>query len=170
MKIEDLLKEQSGIRLDIACGGAKNPNFVGIDVRPLDGVDIVWDLEQFPWPLPDECVLTAVCSHFIEHINPAKFGFIRFMDEVWRVMKVGGKLAISTPHGSSSFYIQDPTHINPSNAATFAYFDPLDPSGLWNIYCPKPWLVEFLDERPIMEIILVKRHLTDWQNGTTHYE
>lgn len=170
LKINDLLKQSAGIRLDIACGANKNPGFVGIDVRPLDTVDVVHDLEQIPWPLPDECVLTAVASHFVEHINPARFGFINFMNEVWRVMKIGGQFAISTPHGSSSFYIQDPTHINPCNATTFAYFDPLDPSGLWSIYQPSPWQISFIDELPIMEVILVKRHPTEWENGTVRYE
>ena len=61
--IKQLLKDSSGIRLDIGCGANKQPNFVGIDMLPLKGVDIVWDLETTPWPLPDECVLTAVASH-----------------------------------------------------------------------------------------------------------
>ena len=34
------LASHSGIRLDIGCGANKQPNFVGIDLRPLPGVDI----------------------------------------------------------------------------------------------------------------------------------
>ena len=68
--IEELLREKSGIRLDIGCGGNKNPGFVGLDARPLDGVDIVWDVLKFPWPLPDESVLIATASHLLEHIPP----------------------------------------------------------------------------------------------------
>ena len=168
--VTELLKQNNGIRLDIGCGANKNPGFVGLDIRELPGVDIVHDIESYPWPLPDESVLMATCSHLVEHINPARFGFINFMDEIWRVMKVGGSLAIATPHGSSSFYIQDPTHCNPCNAVTFAYFDPMHPSGLYNIYRPKPWLISFMDEKAIMEIILTKRHLTEWENGRTDNE
>lgn len=108
--IENLLKERSGIRLDIGCGGNKTPGFVGMDLRSLDGVDIVHDVESYPWPLPDESVLCAVASHLVEHIMPARFGFINFMNEVWRVLKVGGEFAIATPHGYSPGYLQDPTH------------------------------------------------------------
>jgi len=68
--IQSLLNQQSGIRLDIGCGANKNPGFVGMDIRPLPDVDIVQDVEEFPWPLPDESVLMAVCSHVVEHINP----------------------------------------------------------------------------------------------------
>lgn len=67
--IEDLLKKNNlGIKLDIGCGGNKQPGgYVGIDVRPLDGVDIVHDLQKFPWPIPNESVSFAMCSHLIEH-------------------------------------------------------------------------------------------------------
>lgn len=173
LSIDELLKHNGGIRLDIACGANKNPGgFVGIDVRPLDGVDIVWDLEEFPWPLPDECAITAVCSHFVEHINPAKFGIINFFNEVWRVMKVGGEFAIVTPHGLSQGYRQDPTHTKAWDEASFCYFDPLEPSGLYNIYSPKPWRISYLSWSPDanIEVILVKRHLTDWEEGTKFYE
>lgn len=171
-KIQDLLKQSSGIRLDIACGGNKQPGFVGIDVRPLETVDIIHDLEVYPWPLPDACVLTAVCSHFVEHINPAKFGIVNFFNEVWRILKVGGQLAIVTPHGLSQGYRQDPTHTKAWDEATFCYFDPLHPSGLWGIYQPKPWMVQDLFWSPDanIEAVLVKRHLTEWEEGTRHYQ
>jgi predicted SAM-dependent methyltransferase len=109
---EGILKEYGGIRLDIGCGANKQPNFVGIDMRDLPGVDIVHDVEQVPWPLPDECVIVAICSHLVEHINPHGGGFIRFMDECWRVLKPDAQLAIITPYAGSPGYWQDPTHCN----------------------------------------------------------
>ena len=51
--VEELIEKQSGIRLDIGCGANKAPGFVGMDMRALPGVDIVHDVEQYPWPLPD---------------------------------------------------------------------------------------------------------------------
>lgn len=168
----DIVKQNMGIRLDIACGGNKNPNFVGIDIRPLPGVDIVHNLEEYPWPLPDGCVLMATASHFVEHINPAQFGIIKFFDEVWRVMKEGGEFAIVTPHGLSQGFRQDPTHTKAWDEASFCYFDPLDPSNLWGIYQPKPWQIKYLSWSPStnIECILVKRHLTQWNEGVKKYE
>ncbi|MBP7119294.1 hypothetical protein KBA63_04375, partial [Candidatus Woesebacteria bacterium] len=52
-------------RLDIACGQNKTPGFFGVDIAPGEGVDVVWDLEQFPWPFPDNSVDEAVCNHYI---------------------------------------------------------------------------------------------------------
>lgn len=169
MDINNLLEHHSGIRLDIGCGAHKQPGFVGMDVRPLPNVDIVHDIERYPWPLPDGCVLTAVASHLVEHIAPMRFGFINFMNEVWRVMKVGGEFAIATPHGYSSGYLQDPTHCNPCNEATWAYFDPQEPNtqgGLWRIYEPKPWRIKYLawDISANIEVVLVKRSMTEVAN------
>jgi predicted SAM-dependent methyltransferase len=69
---QKLLKEKSGIRLDIGSGASKQgPDWVGIDILPLKGVDIVHNIEITPWPLPDNCVSTAIASHLLEHINPS---------------------------------------------------------------------------------------------------
>ncbi len=124
-----------GIRLDIGCGENKQSGFVGIDARALLGVDIVHDLEIFPWPLPDNCCLTIVGSHIIEHIKP--WLTISLFDELWRIMRMGGQLALSTPYAGSPGFWQDPTHCNGFNEATFQYFDPDYP--LYQIYKPKPW-------------------------------
>src|SRR3990167_451721 len=66
-----LADHNQGIKLDIGCGENKNVGFVGMDIRPGVGVDIVQNLEKFPWPLPDECVSIAVASHVVEHIDKA---------------------------------------------------------------------------------------------------
>jgi hypothetical protein len=195
-KILDIVKEHGGIQLDVGCGGNKQQGFVGIDVRPIEGVDIVHDLNLFPWPLPDDCVLRAVASHLMEHIPPfgtdpklirlvqyliakgviekdeigvwlgdwddATPGFIRFMNELWRVMKVDGQVAISVPHATSVGFPQDPTHINMINEATWSYFDPEEPNTqglLWQIYKPQPWRLEYLSWNPAgnIEVLLRKR-------------
>lgn len=159
-KVLRLLKANNlGVKLDIGCGANKQPGFVGIDIRALPGVDIVQDLEEFPWPLPDACASLAVASHVVEHINPAKGIFLKFMDEVWRVLKPGGQFMMALPYAGSQGFYQDPTHVNPCNEVTWAYFDPLDTSGLYNIYKPKPWKIisNFWQVQGFMEVVLEKR-------------
>ena len=134
------MKKLKGIRLDIGCGENKiSPAYTGMDRRPLEGVEIVHDLEVFPWPLDDGACLDVVASHVIEHIKP--WIFIDFMNEVWRVLKTGGKFALAAPYGVGFLYVQDPTHCNPSNEATWQYFDPKFP--LYDIYKPKPWSIDY---------------------------
>jgi SAM-dependent methyltransferase len=159
MDIDKLIKDKGGMRLDIGCGESKQPGFVGIDMLDLPGVDIVHDLEETPWPLPDECALTAVASHVLEHINPAKGIFINVMNEIWRVMKPGGQFAFVVPYAGSHGYYQDPTHCNPINETTMMYFDPLHESQLYYFYKPKPWKIQFqaANRNGILECLLIKR-------------
>ncbi len=66
----EIIEAKLGISLDLGCGANKHPGFVGLDVRDLPGVDIVHDLNVYPWPLPDESVNRITCSHVVEHIPP----------------------------------------------------------------------------------------------------
>ena len=162
--IQKILEDNRGCRLDIGGGNNPNPGFINIDILPLPNVDIVWDLEETPWPLPDECVLTATASHVLEHINPHKGVFINVMNEIWRVLKPNGQFAFVVPHASSHGYQQDPTHCNMLNETTMHYFDP-DPEGrsmgaqLYNFYRPKPWKIErqYFNPQGNLEVLLTKR-------------
>lgn len=136
--LDKLIKDNQTIRLDIGCGENKQKDFIGMDARDLEGVDIVHDLEVFPYPIPDESCGTILGSHIIEHILPRMT--IPLFNELWRIMKVGGQLILSTPYPGSTGYWQDPTHCNGFNEATPQYFDPAWP--LWNIYKPLPWKIE----------------------------
>lgn len=157
-----LKKYNQGIKLDIACGANKTgPDWIGIDIQSFPGVDVVHDIETYPWPLPDNIASVATASHVVEHINPAHFGFIKFMDEVWRIMKIGGTFAIATPYAGSPGYWQDPTHVNPCSEATWFYFDPLHESGLYRFYHPKPWKIRanVWSANGNLEVVLEKRRI-----------
>lgn len=149
------------IKLDIGCGGNKQEGFTGMDLRDLPGVDIVHDIESFPWPLEDESCLIVVASHVIEHIEPRYS--LQFMDELWRVLIFGGTFCASTPYPGSRGYWQDPTHKQGWNEATFQYFSPDYP--LYQIYQPKPWKIQ--KNFPVwqvngnLEVIMEKRREGD---------
>lgn len=147
------------IKIDLGCGEHKPEGFIGMDVRKLPGVDVVHDMEKTPWPFPDGCATLLSASHVVEHIDPRAFGFIKFMDEAWRVLKPEGQFRIATPYAGSTGYWSDPTHVNPCTHHTFHYFDPLQPTGLYKEYKPKPWKIEQLYWSPDgnMEVLLSKR-------------
>ena len=126
------------LNLDVGAGKAIHPGFVGMDIRPLPGIDIVHDVEVFPWPLDDDAVSVIVMSHLVEHIKP--WNQIPLMDECWRILEPDGLLLISTPYGGSFRYNQDPTHCSPWNEATVEYY--LQGCPLYEIYEPKPWKLE----------------------------
>lgn len=105
------------LKLDIACGKNKKPGFSGVDI--WDGADIVVDLEKFPWPFEDNSVDEVFCSHYIEHTSD----LISFVNELYRIMKVGAKAEIIAPYYSSIRAWQDPTHLRAISENTFLYFN-----------------------------------------------
>lgn len=160
-RINKILTENNqGIKLDLGGGGNPQKGFVNIDCRDLPEVDIVHDLEKYPWPLPDESVGFMVASHVLEHIDPAKGNFLKFMDEAWRVLKPSAEFMIAVPYAGSPGMYQDPTHCNFLTERTWAYFDPFEAGGhLYRIYEPAPWEVKFSSWNSFgnMEVVLVKR-------------
>jgi hypothetical protein len=133
------------IRLDIGCGDHLGKGWVGMDVRSFDKYDagkfIQHDIEDTPWPLPDDCAEIVQASHIMEHVLPRKF--IPVMNEMHRVLEHEGQAWITGPYGWSHGFVQDPTHTKPLNETLFAYFTPQDWVGaqcpLFDIYKPRPW-------------------------------
>ena len=136
--VKKIVNSKKGILLDLGGGQNPQPGFINIDKRDLPEVDIVHDLEVFPYPLDDGCAIQVLASHIIEHIKP--WLFIPFMDEVWRLCRDNAQLLISMPYGASRGFQQDPTHCNMANEATWQYFDPR--FDIYQLYKPKPWTIE----------------------------
>lgn len=149
----------SGFRLDIGSGAATRPGWLGIDNRAHPAVALPWDLEQYPWPLESESVLQAFAGHVVARINPARFGFLAFMNEVHRLLVPGGELLIVTYYGVNQRYQADPAACNPVTEATFYHFDPEHKSKLWMRYQPEPWQIRDMawDCAGNIEVLLGKR-------------
>ena len=132
---------QAGIRLDIGSGAASRPGWYSIDNRAHPAVTLPWDLEQIPWPLESGTVVQAFAGHVVSRLNPARWGFIAFMDELHRLLVPAGELTIVTYYGTNHRYASDPAACNPCTEATFYHFDPAHKSSLWHVYQPQPWLI-----------------------------
>ena len=94
-------------KLDVGCGGIKDPEYTGIDMTDWPCVDIVWDLESFPWPIDDNSFDYIKVIHVIEHINDQ----IGFFKEIHRVASNNAIVHLETPHFSSSDSWADLTHV-----------------------------------------------------------
>ena len=105
--------------LEIGCGKRKvEADSVGIDRSPDSAADVIWDLDQFPWPLESDSFERIHMSHVIEHLAD----IMRAMAEVHRVARDGADVFITTPHFSSHNSYKDPTHKVHLAAASFEYF------------------------------------------------
>jgi hypothetical protein len=132
------LAAMTGARLSV---GAVRPGWYSIDNRGGNETDLTIDLECYPWPLPDSCAVQVYAGHVVNRINPARFGFILFMNELWRLLVPNGELMIVSYYATNGRYCADPAACNPLSEQTFYYFDPGHKAGLWQIYQPQPWQI-----------------------------
>jgi len=108
-------------RLNLGCGRNIMPGWINIDAQPLQGVDLVCDLDQVrqnPIALPDASVQAFLLSHVIEHLRDP----LGLMQDLWRLAMPGATATIRVPHGASDDAWEDPTHVRPYFAESFGYF------------------------------------------------
>ena len=104
--------------LDVGCGDEKVKGATGIDCVAMPGVDIVHDLNSYPWPLKNNSFDLIYLNNIIEHLpNP-----IKFMEEVYRICKKGGKVKIITVYWNHSDSVTDPQHVSFFNEYSWDFF------------------------------------------------
>ena len=108
------------MRIDLGCGTRKKEGYIGVDSRPFDGVDVVCDLGTERWPWGDETVEEAHSSHMVEHLTGPQR--IHFVNELYRVLKRGGKAQIIVPHWANVRAYGDLTHQWPPVSEFWFYY------------------------------------------------
>ncbi len=78
------------MKVNLGCGRIVRSGFVNVDRYPHEGVDVVHDLDQVPWPFADESVDYIWASHVLEHVASLE----RTIREVHRILRVGGVLEV----------------------------------------------------------------------------
>ncbi len=104
--------------LDIGCGSNKAKGAVGLDVVELPGVDVVHDLNKFPYPFNDSTFDEIICNDVLEHVDD----LLKVMAELHRLGKKGCMLRIKVPYALSTHAMSDPTHKHFFTANSFDYF------------------------------------------------
>ena len=112
-------------KLDLGCGPGKKEGFYGVDRIAFPGVDLVLDFGKGSWPWADNSIEEAHSSHTLEHLTnlQEKWERVTFFNELYRVMKPGGKCSLTIPHWASNRYYGDPTHKEPFSEMGFYYLD-----------------------------------------------
>jgi len=98
--------------LDIGCGANKHAgsDVTGMDIVNLSGVDIIHNIEIFPYPFEKSSFDTVIMHHVLEHVTRTNGTNIKVIEEVHRLLKPHGKLVVDVPIGQWFYY--DPTHKN----------------------------------------------------------
>jgi len=84
------------MKLNLGCGEKTKKGYVNLDIRKLPNVDVIHDLNKFPYPFDDDSFDEIYMSHVLEHLEDPK----RVMSELWRISKDKGKIKIICPYFS----------------------------------------------------------------------
>lgn len=103
-------------KLDLGCGPfRKMDGSTGVDINPAPHVDVVHDLNSFPYPFPDDQFEHIELSHILEHIHHPALA----MAEVHRLACSGATIRLITPHYTSQLSYGDLTHYHHFGYITF---------------------------------------------------
>ncbi len=109
-------------KLNLGCGKDIKKGYVNLDSVKLPGVDVVHNLDKYPWPFKKDRFDYIYCHHVLEHME----SIIRPMEEIWRISKPGARVFIEVPNFPSVSSAADPTHKQFFTYLTFNYFRPED--------------------------------------------
>lgn len=102
------------VKLNLGSGGDENAGWINHDQVKNKSVQLVHDLNMFPYPFKTESVDVIYMSHVLEHLdNP-----LRVLNELHRVMKKKSLLIIRVPHYSGNSSWIDITHRRPYSVLT----------------------------------------------------
>lgn len=116
------------IIVNLGCGKTRIPESIGVDKAFIEGyVDKVHDLDITPYPFDSESVDEVHMYHVLEHLHNS----VKKLEEVHRILKVGGILYLRVPHFSSLGAFSDLTHVRPFG---YSSFDCLEPNSYHHFY------------------------------------
>ena len=111
------------MKLNLGCGEKKIDGFINVDKIKTSAVDMVHDLDVFPYPFPDNSVDEVVMDNVLEHLENT----IAVMEEIYRLAAPRAMIKINVPYFKSNSAFTDPTHKHFFTETSFKYFDARNP-------------------------------------------
>lgn len=105
-------------KLNIGSGRDRKEGYVNLDIIKLKEVDVVWDLDRYPYPYKDNTFEEVYADNIMEHLS----SIIKPMEEIYRICKNGAIVNIIVPYTPSVWAFVDPTHKQFYTYFTMNYF------------------------------------------------
>ena len=106
------------MKLNLGAGTDIKAGYINTDKVSLPGIDVVHNLNAFPWPFKDNQFDEVYCSRILEHVSDLQ----RTMKEIRRISAHNAVIKIRVPHFSCGVSYRDPTHKRLFSYFTFDYF------------------------------------------------
>ncbi|NWF70822.1 MAG: hypothetical protein HXY40_17190 [Chloroflexi bacterium] len=107
-------------KLHLGAGNEVLEGWINHDVAPLPGIDVVHDLEVFPYPFADSQFGSVRMINVLEHLSST----IKVMEELHRITRHDADVVIRVPYWNSRDMATDPTHKTAYSEYSFDFFDP----------------------------------------------
>lgn len=103
-------------------------------------IDLVWDLNDLPWPWEDEAFDKVCALSVLEHLRQ---NLLTSMDEIWRITKPGGVAVIKLPFWKANVSYEDLTHLHVVGPGVMDQLDPRTKRGHgYRFYTSRKWRIE----------------------------
>ena len=104
-------------RLNLGCGENTKKGYINLDKAKIKGVDVVHNLDKYPWPFQGNYFDEVYGRDVIEHVKD----LFKAMTEIKRICKDGAVVRLIVPywHSSGAFY---PNHNYFFNVDSMRFF------------------------------------------------
>ncbi len=101
------------MKLNLGCGRDIKPGYVNLDLFQRNGVDVIHNLNTFPYPFKDDQFDEIVADNIFEHVKD----LVGTLEELYRISKPGAIIKATVPYGSS--WVEHIDHKRGFNYTTF---------------------------------------------------
>jgi predicted SAM-dependent methyltransferase len=108
-------------QLNLGCGTDTRPGWVNVDIVDYGG-NMVFNLDQYPFPLPESHFDYVLCSHVLEHLQ----NFNKIVTELWRITRNEGIIEVRVPFFLSTKFYSEPDHRIPFGIRSFDNYEILE--------------------------------------------
>jgi SAM-dependent methyltransferase len=111
------------MKINLGAGNDIKPGYINHDLVYLPGIDVVHNLNQYPWPWKDGIASEIIVKDVLEHLDE----LIPALEEIYRILSPSGIAFIKVPYWNGWSRHADPTHKRGFHELTFHFFDPTSP-------------------------------------------
>jgi len=98
--------------------GREDEEVIHLDCRHLPHIEQIWNLENFPYPFPENYFDKIIALDVLEHLS----NNMKVVEQLWRIAKPGALFIVRVPYWSSCLAHRDPTHQLFFDEHSFDYF------------------------------------------------
>ena len=111
------------MKVNLGCGNKILQGWVNLDKYDVYPVDVVHDLETFPYPFETGSCTEILMNHVLEHLGADAETFNGVVKELHRICAHDARLYINVPHPRHDTFLSDPTHVRPITADVLRLYD-----------------------------------------------